>query len=193
MRGSRRRGGAAFVSGCQWPGAAALCVSSYAMSRICYPHVVCLAALLLLSSGCRTSKNTPTASLSPAAFSASPPHVVIIAPDLTVTPEHRHVIADEGVVRELFSSLSTPPTQPFKHYLLVAPYSVVFADAKGEICAAFRYSVCSKPPDMFWPCMAQRRGESYVLSAGVPKMGVAVPGFSDRFRAALELSKLGER
>jgi hypothetical protein len=118
--------------------------------------------------------------------------MVVIGPDLTVTPEHRHVIPDEAAVRELFSSLSIPPTQPFKHYTLVPPYSVVFTDARGEICAAFGYSLCSRPPDMFWPCLAERNGDTYVLSAGVPKMGVAVPGFSDKFRAALELDRLGK-
>jgi len=151
---------------------------------------VSLVLVLSLGSGCQTSGGSSAYSPITSTLSTAPPRKVIIAPESTVTRWNQHVISRQTLVKELFSSLSTQPTEPFHHLTFIPPYSVLFVDARGDICAAFRYSMSSHPSDMFWPCEAERQGNGYVLGIGKMGLGTRMPGFAEKFSAILNFHDL---
>jgi hypothetical protein len=102
--------------------------------------------------------------------------------DYTITPKDRVFVDDRPFVQDLFTSLQQPPTNPFKHYLLIAPFAFIFVDSGGDVCGAFRYSASSGPGDLFRPCRIERRGGDYIIRGlALAREGIVVPGFRDQF------------
>jgi len=149
-----------------------------------------LGGMALFTSACRTHRHDSALARPPIYGEAAPTHLIVgRSGDVIITPEHRVVVRDADFVRDLFSTLDKPATNGFKHYLLIAPYPFVFVDAQGDVCRGFRYSANSRPDCVFWPCRAERRGDDYVITAGVSRVGITVPGFTERFRAYMDLTK----
>lgn len=149
-----------------------------------------LCGVALLTSACTTHREE-SASAQPPVYSKVAPTQLMVgrSGDFTIRPGRRAVVRDLDFVRELFATLSVPPTNRFQHYLLIAPYPFVFVDARGDVCGGFLYSASSRPDCVFWPCRMQRRGDDYVITAQGSSEGIVVPGFTDRFHTYMDLTK----
>ena len=160
----------------------------YFASLATFGRTAMLVGLTLFASACRTPRSSPTQA--PVYSTAIPTRLIVgRSGDFTVTAEHRIVVEDSNFVRELFSTLSRPPTNAFKHYLLIAPYPFIFVDAHGDVCGGFRYSSSSRPDCVFWPCWVERRGDDYVITSDARRGGIVVPGFTEAFRSYKDLTE----
>lgn len=152
--------------------------------------VLLLGGVALSNSACKTHRHGSISAHSPIYSKDAPTHLIVgRSGDFIITPEHRIVVGDADFVRDLFSTLNRPATNSFKHYLLIAPYPFVFVDAQGNVCQGFKYSASSRPDCVFWPCSAERRGDDYVVTAQRSREGIIVPGFTERFRTYMDLTR----